>query len=270
MKLFTHIKPLVLSLLVLILIAGNTLAQDDIPEKPYPPRLVNDLADVFTDNEEAELEQKLVVFDNSTTTQITVVTVKSLNGYDKADLAFKIGESWGVGQEGFNNGVVILFKPKYDNEKGEVFIAVGYGLEGVIPDATAQRIVEKEMIPYFKTSNIYAGIDAATDVLMKLALEEFSAEDYGESTNSFDWEMLYVLLLFSSPFILIAFLIYLIFFTEPASGSYRSSDNSDDDDDEPSSRITYSNNSSSKSSSGSSFKGFGGGSFGGGGAGGSW
>ncbi|MDO9614090.1 MAG: TPM domain-containing protein, partial [Bacteroidota bacterium] len=57
----------------------------DIPERPNPPRLVNDLANVLSDQEEQQLESELVQFDRSTSTQITIVTVPSLNGYEKAD-----------------------------------------------------------------------------------------------------------------------------------------------------------------------------------------
>ncbi|MDO8930082.1 MAG: TPM domain-containing protein, partial [Bacteroidota bacterium] len=103
----------------------------DIPERPNPPRLVNDLANVLSDQEEQQLESELVQFDRSTSTQITIVTVPSLNGYEKADFTFRLGEKWGVGRKDKNNGIVIVFKPKIGNERGEVFVAVGYGLEGI-------------------------------------------------------------------------------------------------------------------------------------------
>ena len=60
-----------------------------------------------------------------------------LYGFDKADLAFRIGEEWGVGSDRFDNGIVMLIKPKTATSAGELFIATGYGLEGAIPDATA-------------------------------------------------------------------------------------------------------------------------------------
>ncbi|MDR1813828.1 MAG: TPM domain-containing protein, partial [Tannerella sp.] len=67
----------------------------DIPYAPVPPRLVNDFAKVMTDEQTAQLEYVLDTFARSTTTQICVVTVPSLNGYDIADYAFKLGEKWG-------------------------------------------------------------------------------------------------------------------------------------------------------------------------------
>ena len=72
---------------------------------------MNDFAGMLTP-EEVNLEQKLVSFNDSTSTQIAIVTVPSLEGYDKADYAQQLGEKWGIGQKGLNNGVLILVKPK--------------------------------------------------------------------------------------------------------------------------------------------------------------
>ena len=69
------------------------------------------------------LEQKLVAFNDSTSTQIAIVIVHHLKGYDKADYAQRLGEKWGIGQKGLNNGILILVKPKTADSKGEVFIA---------------------------------------------------------------------------------------------------------------------------------------------------
>lgn len=171
-------KHLLLSVFLFVFIF-SAFAQNDIPEPPNPPRLVNDLANVLSDQEEQQLESELVKFDQATTTQITIVTVPSLNGYEISDFSFKLGEKWHVGQKDKNNGIVIVFKPKIGNEKGKVFIAIGYGLEGIIPDATANRdVVNNEMIPRFKENDIYGGLYAGTKVLMGLASQEFTAKDY--------------------------------------------------------------------------------------------
>lgn len=157
----------------------------DIPDRPNPPRLVNDMADVLSDQEEQQMESELVQFNDQTSTQICVVTLPSLNGYEISDLSFKIGEKWGVGQKGKNNGIVVVFKPKSGAEKGQVFIAVGYGLEGVIPDAIANRnVVDYAMIPRFKENDIYGGLSAGTKVLMSLASGEYTAADYQKKTSS--------------------------------------------------------------------------------------
>ena len=154
------IRDFIVSFLGMLLLFGSSPASaQDIPARPEPPRLVNDFAGILTSDEIQNLEQKLVIFNDSTSTQIVVVIVKSLNGYDYNEFAYKIGQAWGVGQKGKNNGAVLLVKPKYPNEKGEACIQTGYGLEGVIPDALAKRIVTNEMIPNFKAGNYYAGVD---------------------------------------------------------------------------------------------------------------
>ena len=175
-------KHLLLSVF-LVVFAFSSFAQD-IPERPNPPRLVNDLANVLSEQEKQQLESELVQFDRSTTTQITIVTVPNLGGTDISDFAFKLGEKWGVGGKANNNGIVIIFKPKVGNERGGVFVAVGYGLEGIIPDATANRdVVNKEMIPHFKQNDIYGGLEAGTKVLMSLAAKEYTAKDYAQKAE---------------------------------------------------------------------------------------
>ncbi len=163
--------------LSLLLSVGFLVAQE-IPEPMQPPRLVNDFAGLLNESEWTRLEGKLRNYHDTTSTQIYVVIVNDLLGYDKADYAFRLGEKWGVGQKGKNNGAIILLKPKVGNQQGEVYIATGYGLEDVIPDALANRIVDKEMIPNFKQNNYYMGIDAATNVMIDLASGKFTAEQY--------------------------------------------------------------------------------------------
>lgn len=158
-----------------------------VPAKPVPPRLVNDLASIFTSSEVYDLETRLVRFSDSTSNQVTIVTLPSLNGYDKAQMAFSIGSNWGVGGAKFNNGIVILVKPKKGNERGEAFIATGYGLEGALPDAICRRVVENEMIPLFRENNYYGGIEEALNVILPIAAGEHSYQDYkkGEEGSAF-------------------------------------------------------------------------------------
>jgi uncharacterized protein len=166
----------------LILFSVVTIAQEDcFPEKPTRVRLVNDFANVFSQREANYLEQKLVAFNDTTSTQIAVVTVNSLCGNDKAQFAYEIGEKWGVGNAKFNNGIVLLFKPKTNDSKGQVFIATGYGLEGVLPDAIGRRIVENEMIPRFKQNDIFGGIDEGVQTIIEITGGEYSAENYNKN-----------------------------------------------------------------------------------------
>ena len=133
----------------------------------------------------SDLEKVLVAFDDTTSNQITVVTVKDLEGYDASEYATRIGLDWGVGSEKFDNGVVLLVKPRIGNSYGEVFIAVGYGLEGAIPDAYAKRIVDQVLIPHLGEGDYYGGVVAACEVLMKLASGEISELRSDEDDDAF-------------------------------------------------------------------------------------
>lgn len=145
----------------------------DIPERPDPPRLVNDLADVLSDNEESRLEQKLRAYNDSTSTQIAIVTVSDLKGYDVVDLAQRLGEKWGVGQKGKNNGIVIL--TAINDRKAA--IVTGYGMEGAIPDITTRHIRENYMNPNFRNGDFYKGLDEASTAIMKAASGEYVNEN---------------------------------------------------------------------------------------------
>ncbi len=160
------------------------LSQSEFPDPMNPPRLVNDFTSFLSQNEILSLEKKLRQFNNETSTQIYTVVVNDLAGYAPSDYATRLGEKWGIGQKGKDNGILILVKPKTNNSKGEVFVSVGYGLEGVVPDAVANRIVDNEIIPSFKQGAYYQGLSKATDVLMSLTRGEFTADQYYKQTSS--------------------------------------------------------------------------------------
>ena len=165
----------------LLLLTNLGFAQK-IPARPTPPRLVNDFADILTDKQERALEHKLVAYSDSTSTQICVVTVKSLNGTTSDDFAYQIGEKWGVGTKN-NNGVVILVKPKTANELGDVSIQVGYGMEPYVTDAINYGIRTKEMIPAFKEGDYYKGIDNAVDAIIGLASGAYKSDRYAKNND---------------------------------------------------------------------------------------
>lgn len=260
-------KSCIILLIALLALSFQNTAQD-LPPRPVPPRLINDLAGVLSASEVQRLEEKLVGFNNSSSNQITVVIVSSLDGYDKADYAIKLGHEWGVGQKNFDNGVVVLVKPRTGNERGEAFIAVGYGLEPVITDAASRRIIENEMIPYFRENNYYAGIDAATDVLMGLASKEYSSDEYAPQVSPF------------VGLIPIIIIFLIIFFISRAGSSQKSMGKSlpfwtmlmlmNSMGGSKGSFGNFSGGRGSFGGGGGGFRGFGGGGFGGGGAGGSW
>lgn len=178
-------------LILAIFLIGVTGFAQKIPARPVPPRLVNDFADILSDRQEYALETKLVNYNDTTSTQICVVTVTNLDGTTSDDFAYQIGEKWGVGTKD-NNGVVILVKPKTADELGDVSIQVGYGMEPYITDAVNYVIRTKEMIPAFKEGDYYTGIDNAVDAIIGLASGAFTAEEYADE----DGDALGILVLF--------------------------------------------------------------------------
>src|ERR1700755_1899729 len=133
-----------LSIWMLLLLPALAIAQN-IPPKPQPPKLVNDLAGVLSPDEESRLEQKLVAYDDSTSNQIAIVLIKTLNDYPIEEYATKLYRDWGIGNKKTNNGVLIL--AAIDDHK--LRIETGYGLEGAIPDITANNIITNDIVPAF-------------------------------------------------------------------------------------------------------------------------
>lgn len=171
---FNNIARLLAAGVLALALAASAFAS--VPKRPSPARLVNDLAGIFSASQRAELEATLVAFDDTTSNQITVVSVADLEGYDPNQYAVEIGLQWGVGNKQFNNGVVLLVKPKNSNGKGQVAIQVGYGLEGAIPDAYASRIINEILVPAFKENDYFGGVRKACEKLMGLASGEISVK----------------------------------------------------------------------------------------------
>lgn len=162
--------------IVFLLWSSLAFAQD-IPEKPNPPRLVNDfVGGLLSESQEAALENKLVAYNDSTSTQIVVVIINSTEPYDIADYAYQLGRKWGVGQDGKDNGVVLLWAPG----DRKVTIQTGYGMEGVLPDIYAKRIISNIITPNFKEVRYFQGLDEATTAIIKYAEGEYKAEPQQE------------------------------------------------------------------------------------------
>lgn len=150
-----------------------------IPDKPNPPRLVNDFAGMLKESERTALENKLVAYDDSTSTQIVIVTVNNLGGDEVAHFAYTLGDKWGVGRKHKDNGLVILVS----KETRDINISPGKGLEGAIPDAYCRRIIDNILVPAFREGQYYNGLNEATDVIIKLAAGEFVNDVSEEPTH---------------------------------------------------------------------------------------
>jgi uncharacterized protein len=224
----------------------------EIPNQFNPPRLLNDYAHVIGEGDAVQIENKLKAYFDSTSTQIAVVIENSLEGDDLFDYSQRLAQTWGIGEKGRNNGILIYLA--VDDRK--VRIHAGYGMEATITDALSKRIINQIFKPYFKASQYAEGIDAGTTAIMQAASGEFVNDLEGATGKGLSIFQLFLI-----------FGVIFIFFvlsnkggggngrfrrsyTPPFYGSFGSGGFGGGSD--------------------SGFGGFGGGSFGGGGASGSW
>ena len=255
-------KKIYLFFLFLSLITTQSLLKaQDIPAKPNPPRLVNDLAMKLAPNELQSLEQKLRNYNDSTSTQITIVIVKNTGESDSYDYAIKLAKDWGVGQKDKNNGLVLLWA----TETRKLRIVTGRGMEATITDAVSKRIINTILKPYFQAGQYYQGLDEATSEIMKRASGEFEADPQDDSEGSI------------IPIIIIIVVIIIIIFISAKNGGGRNGGRGFNSGGGGwmgpmifSSGGSSGWGGSSGGDSGGGFGGFGGGDFGGGGAGGDY
>jgi uncharacterized protein len=170
-KLLAPFKLSAVFLSIFLCVGIFTIAQEVLP-KPNPPRLVTDLSGVLSADQLAALEQKLVAIDDSSSNQIAVVILPTLNGVPKEEYATKLFREWGIGNKKSRNGVLLLIAI----QDRQIRIEVGYGLEGAIPDVTALSIIDNDIKPAFKQGAYYEGLDKATDNIAKAAVGEYKVK----------------------------------------------------------------------------------------------
>ena len=130
---------------------------------------VVDAGNVLTAEEEGRLTNRLETLERETSTQIVIATIPTLGSGSIEDYTFRLAESWRIGQSGLDNGVVILVAV----QDRWVRFEVSYGLEAVIPDGLAGRIIRERITPAFRQGNYYGGLDAAVEGLELAARKEY-------------------------------------------------------------------------------------------------
>ena len=162
-----------LKLLLCFLFTQVTFAQFDIPEKPEFQTSVYDYAKVLSADEKAQLEEKLIRYSDSTSTQIVVITIESLKGEDIGILTPKWGQKWGIGGTAKNdNGVIILLA----KAERKIWISAGYGLEDRLTAGIGGEITRNIIIPEFKAGSYYSGLDKGTDALFDVFKGKYKGE----------------------------------------------------------------------------------------------
>ncbi len=158
---------------LMALIIPITLSAKEV-ELPELKARVNDYAQILTESQEAALEQKLAAFEKSDSTQIALLTIKSLEGGSLELFSIKLAEKWKIGHSGRDNGVIIIVSEK----DRAIRIEVGYGLEGKLTDAVSGRIIREVMYPAFRSGDYYSGIEGAVTAIIDVTRGEFSASGF--------------------------------------------------------------------------------------------
>ncbi len=151
---------------------NSVTAQDYLPEKPKIQTSVYDYAKMMSGFEDKSLEQKLIRYNDSTSTQIVVITVNSLQGQDIAMYATELAHKWGIGQAEEDNGILILVS-KNDRK---ITIRTGYGVEHKLTDALSRRIIENTITPQFKQGKYFVGLDNGTTQIFQIMNGEYEGE----------------------------------------------------------------------------------------------
>ncbi|MDD2897962.1 MAG: TPM domain-containing protein [Desulfuromonadaceae bacterium] len=159
-----HVRHILL-LILLSVYSGRVIALD-VP--PLSGRVV-DQAHVLAPESIRKLEQKLASFERETSNQVVVLTVASLQGDDIDRFSIRVADAWKIGQKGRDNGVLLVIAPA----ERKVRIEVGQGLQGVLPDITAGRIIRDGMRPYLKSGDYDQGIAVGVDSIMSTTKGEF-------------------------------------------------------------------------------------------------
>jgi uncharacterized protein len=168
--------PRLLAAALLVFVAVNALA--DSPPIPALSGRVVDQASILDASQESRLTSKLANFEAKSSIQLVVVTLASLGDWPVEDWGLTLGRTWGIGQKGKDNGVLLIVAP---NDR-EVRIEVGYGLEGTLPDATVDAIIRNVIIPRFRAGDMAGGISDGVDAV--IAALSGSGEEFTPSPRA--------------------------------------------------------------------------------------
>ncbi len=172
-------KYISLLFLPLLFVVSTLKAQDYLPAIPKEQTSVYDYANLMSTAEAKTLEQKLIRYNDTTSTQIVVISVKSLQDNEISMYATELAHKWGIGQAEKDNGILILVSK--DDRK--MTIRSGYGVEHLLTDALSRRIIENIMKPEFRQGNFYGGIDKATSAIMQIMNGEYQGEPEQKTKN---------------------------------------------------------------------------------------
>lgn len=162
-------KNIIISLVIILFGFVSSYAQFKIPEKPKLQTSVYDYISLLASSQKRNLEQKLIKYSDTTSTQIVIAIISSTNGENINYLGAQWGHEWGIGQEKEDNGILILLAK--DDRK--IAINTGYGVEHLLTDAMSKRIIERDIIPFFKQNDYYGGLNRGADAIFEVLNGEY-------------------------------------------------------------------------------------------------
>ncbi|MEE9362739.1 MAG: TPM domain-containing protein [Cellulophaga sp.] len=175
-------------------------SQFEIPQKPKLETSVYDYINLLSVSQKKVLEQKIIQYSDSTSTQIVIAIINSTEGENINYLGAQWGQEWGIGQATKDNGILILLA----KEDRRVAINTGYGTEGSLTDAMSKRIIENIIIPEFKKNDYYAGLDKGSDAIFQVLMGEFEEDRTFETEDGFSLKAFLPFLLFFIIFIILS------------------------------------------------------------------
>ena len=156
--------------LISALTCSSARAAETIP--PVPARHFTDAANIVSRGTSDRLDAKLREFENQTSNQVLVAIYPTMQSDSSIeDYTYRVAEKWGIGGKGRNNGVVLFVFPR----DRKMFMQVGYGLEGALPDGLAKQIIEREIAPRFRAGDYDGGLSAAVDAIIAATKGEYKA-----------------------------------------------------------------------------------------------
>jgi uncharacterized protein len=158
----------------------TSAAQFEIPAIPKKQTSLYDYYGLLSSNEQQALENKLIRYSDSTSTQIVIAIIASTEGEYINYLGAQWAESWGIGQEKEDNGILILLA----RDDRQIGINTGGGIEPYLTDALSKRIINRDIIPYFKRNDYYGGLDRGTDAIFEVLIGTYQADARRGSSNN--------------------------------------------------------------------------------------
>lgn len=191
---------------IVVMSITTVFAQFEIPDKPEFQTSVYDYVDLLSVSQKQDLEEKLIKYSDTTSTQIVIAAIATTRGENIMYLGAQWAHQWGIGQEKEDNGVFILLA----RDDRKIAINTGYGVEHLLTDAMSRRIIEQDIIPYFKQNDYYGGLNRAADAIFEVLQGEYQGKRQSNSSNGFPLGLI-VLLAF-------VFIIFLIAITKNKRG----------------------------------------------------